>query len=195
MSETDQNASGVADVSSGNDANQINKKDSVQYETYQKVLAEKKRMQQDREEIAAKLKKFEDKELEAQGKHQELLESLRKDNKDKEDKLSKVVQTFAMKTVESQIIAEAQKHGCLDNEALLKLIDINALEVDMDKMQVNADDLNREMEKVIKARNYLFKKNGPKFNDVTPGNNAPISKSLADMSKDDLLNAWRNAKN
>lgn len=196
MSELDANASGDHVDSSGIDAGKNPKTDSsIKYETYQKVLAEKKREQQEKQILAEKLKSYEQKELEAQGKHQELLESLRNEVKAKDEKLSQVIQSVALKSIESQIVVEAQKYGCLDTDALIKLIDRKKLEVDQETFTVNQDDLTREMEKIVKERDWLFKKAGPKINDLVPSANAPRQqKTIGDMSKSELLELWKNAK-
>ena len=184
------NASGDADNKETKD------KDSVQYSSYQKVLGEKKKMQAEKDDLLNKLKDFEQRDLELKGKDKELIDTLRKESKEKEEKLSSVVQKFAMKQIESQLSAEAAKHGCVDPDALSKFIDVKSLEFDPENFAVNKDDLKREMEKVVKDKPYLFKKPAPKINDLPLTNNRAENKpvSVYDLSKEDLIKAWKSLK-
>lgn len=142
------------------------KEDKVAYATYQKVLGEKKRKDQELEQALNKLKEFEQKDLEAKGKDKELIEALRKEKAITEEKLMKTVQTFANKSVSQQIANEAIKHGCVDTDLLMKAIDSKAMQFDEETFSVNPEDLKREVEKVMKAKPFLFNKSGPKVHDM-----------------------------
>lgn len=171
-------------------------KDTVAYDSYKKVLSEKKKTQSERDEFARKLKEYEDKELTAQGKSTELVESLRGQLKEKEEKLNKVVGNFAHRSVASVIAAEATKHGCVDVDLLMKAGDFSGLEVNPEDFSVNPDDMKRFFDTTMAKHPMLFRKGAPRFNDGVPFNHpdsAPAV-SLDKMKTDELINAWKNLK-
>ena len=155
-------------------------KDKVSYDTYKKLLGEKKKRDAELSELSKKLKSFEEKELEQTGKHSELIDSLRSQLKEKEETLSKLQGDLearekreAWNTVSSQIKEAALKEGCINPDKLLKLFDKNdlkALEVveESGSVKVHSDDLKRLMEKARKENDFLFKKSVTNIADVTP---------------------------
>jgi hypothetical protein len=173
--------------------------DKVAYDTYKKLLGEKKKRDEEVSALAQRLKSYEEKELEASGKHSELIESLRSQLKEKDESLSglkKEIETREKKeawnTVTSQIKDAAMSEGCMSPDKLLKLLDksdLKALEVmeESGKIKVNTDDLKRLMEKARKENEFLFKKPDPKINDLTPTNQ--IQKPKASL-RDGLKNIY-----
>lgn len=157
-----------------------NPSDKVAYETYKKLLGEKKKRDEEVSSLAQKLKHFEEKELEQTGKHSELIDSLRNQLKEKDENLSQLQADIqsrekkeAWNTVTSQIKEAATVEGCMSPDKLLKLLDksdLKALEVkeESGQIKVNADDLKRLMEKARKENEFLFKRPDPKINDLTP---------------------------
>lgn len=178
----------------GGDDQKNQQKNVVAYESYQKALDEKKRIQKDLEAKAAKLKEYEQKELETTGKSQELLASLREELKKKEETLEKVVGNFAKKSVESVLMAEAAKLGCVDNELFKKAVDLSKLEVSSEDFSVNADDMKRVMDETVNKHPWLFKKGAQKFNDKLPSNQKDSPVEFTKMKESELLEAWKNLK-
>lgn len=171
-------------------AEQDPKPNTVAYDSYKKVLAEKKKAQADKDELARKLKEYEDEKLAAQGKSNELNESLRNQLKEEKEQKMKIVGAFAEKTVKASIEAEAKKQGCVDTELLIKAVDMGALEVNTDDFTVNQDDLSRQLDAVKTKHPWLFNKGGPKLNDGLPGS-APkgetfTASKLSSLKQDDL---------
>lgn len=196
-------ANGVSESteSSGSDQQEQEQKqqeNKVAYETYRKTLDEAKKAKSKADEMARKLKEYEEKEMAAQGKSQELIESLRNQVKEKDEKLQAVVGNFAYKAVESQLKAEAIKQGCLDVDLLLKAgaSEFSKIEVDAENgFSANQDDVKRFFETTMSKHPMLFKKSAPKFYDGNPANS--VEKNvlpIKEMKHDDLINAWKNLK-
>lgn len=179
-------------VASG-DENQ-NNQDKVSYETYRRTVDAEKKAKAKADELARKVKEFEERDLAAQGKSQELIESLRSQVKEKEEKLNSVVGSFAYKSVESQLKEEAIKQGCVDIDLLLKAgnNEFSKIEVDAENgFQVNKDDLKRFFETTMQKHPMLFKKSGPKFHDGAPANSGDFgSKDYSKMSSAELMKEY-----
>lgn len=198
MSEVENSTSGAIEnpiQASGDDQKT---KDTVAYETYKKTVEAEKKAKQKLDEASKKLKEYEEKEMAAQGKSQELIESLRKQVSEKDSTIKNVIGSFAERAVSSRIREEAVKQGCLDVDLLLKAgsdefgkIEVNA----EDGFSVNNDDLKRFFETTVAKHPMLFKKAGPKVVDGSPNNNASTGqKSLSEMKTSELLDAWKNLK-
>lgn len=144
--------------------------DTVKYETFKKVLGEKKKRDEELTNLRARLESYEQEKLESEGKKDEVIASLRAKAEKFENELKQTRQNFVWNAVESQFKAEAQKHGCVDTNAFMKLIDRNelkSLEV-TDDYQVNKDDLARLIEESKKQYSNLglFAKKDIKVHDV-----------------------------
>jgi hypothetical protein len=169
--------------------------EKVAYETYKRTVDEAKKAKSKVDELAQKLKGYEEKELEAQGKSQELIESLRSQIKEKDEKINKVVGSFAFRSVESQLKAEALKHGCVDVDLLLKASssEFSSIEVDAENgFAVNQDDLKRFFEMTIAKHPALFKKAASKFHDAAPVVNGDTKKDYSKMNTAELLIEYKN---
>jgi hypothetical protein len=170
-------------------------KDSVSYDSHRKLLTEKKKADAERVELARKLKEYEEKEMTAQGKTNELNESLRTQLKEKEEKLNKVVGNFAHRTVASVISAEATKQGCIDVELLMKAGDFSAIEVNPEDFSVNEDDMKRFFETTRAKHPKLFSAGGPRINDGLPGKQPPATpKTFEQKTSAELIKEWENLK-
>lgn len=171
MEETTQ----VSDQTTNDSVDQVEnkqKKDTVAYDTYRKVLGEKKKRDEQLQEMAERLKSLEQKEMEAKGEQQKLIEALRRDLSEKDQKLKQVHQSFAWNNLESQLKTFAAKEGCRKPDALVKLmdaVDFEGIEVD-DKYHVNGEDLTRVVGKYKSEYPELFKQGTPKVDDMTPSN-------------------------
>jgi hypothetical protein len=150
------------------------KEDKVAYSTYQKVLAEKKSRDQQLEQALAKLKDLEHKELEAKGKDKELIEALRKEVQTERESKIKVAHSFATKAIREQVLAAGKEHGCADPEWLFDKVNKGALQVNEETFEVNAEDLKREIEAIMKVKPQLFNKQGPRVNDLPLTSKGPV---------------------
>ncbi len=168
-----------------------NSNDTVSYDSHKKLLIEKKNLQAKFQEQQAELDKFKQSELEATGKHEELISSLRDQLSESQNEAKELKSSFAWKTVKGQIENEALNQGCVNTSAFVKLMskdDLKSIEVDND-FNVNADDLKRVVEQNKSSFKDigLFKKEKVNVNDVTSSNTRPPAKPLDELSKDELI--------
>lgn len=150
---------------------------SVSFESYQKLLKEKKSRDEELRSMRDRLSSFEEKEkgaLKEQGKWQEYAQELEGKLKDTETKLSKAARTFAYDKVSSQFEAEALKAGCARTDALLKLVDVNSLVESVDEnLRIDKSLLKAEIERCKKEFDFLFAKQAPNFRDTPPPSGKP----------------------
>lgn len=177
---------GVDDQSAGGENQTDNKnKDSVSYESHKRLLAEKKKLQAERDEAAKKLADIETEKLQAAGKQDEVITNLKAEKKKVEDQFLNVIGNFAQKTVESALEAEAAKHGCVDVGLLKKAVDLGEIDVNKEDFSVDQEGLKKAIQAAQAKHPYLFKKAGPQFADATPGNkNKPGEQFTAAKLKD-----------
>jgi tRNA U34 5-carboxymethylaminomethyl modifying enzyme MnmG/GidA len=198
MSDNQSAAGGAADQSSGaqdqvtSEAAQ-GSKDQVSYDTYRKTVSEAKKLKEALRQKEEMLALAEHQKLEAEGKKDELIQQL----KLKADKLEKeknnLFSNFVYSSLDQQLRDEAAKLGCIDSEALSKLVDVEGVDVDPKTFKADRDQLVAVIEEVKKARPYLFQKGGPKINAQLPSGQAKQveHKELKDMSKEEL---WAELK-
>lgn len=142
-------------------------------------------------ELEAQKSLMEQSKLEAAGKKDELIESLRKTLRDEQDARKKERNSYAYSVVSSKVREEAAKQGCVDGSAFIKLLekdDFNALEIG-DNYNVNSDDLKRLVESKRDSLSFLFKKNVPPTSDVAPGrveNYETKPRDAAELSDEEL---------
>lgn len=185
MSES--NGSGGADQSTSGEA-EVPSKQTVSYESHQKLLSEKKKMQDRLAEFESKFKSIEEEKLEAQGKLKELNDNLKKQLAEKDQKLKSVFNEFAHKTVKSKFETEASKLGCIKPDALYKLVDLSAVEI-TDDFGLNDEQFKQVMVEAQKEHSYLFKKDVGGVKDAAPttkntGSNGQIN--VKDLKHEDL---------
>lgn len=144
---------------------------------------EAKKYRQKNAEFQARFEAIENERLAEQGKWKEIAEQ-QKARADKAEKEAKEKHAkFALRTVESQVKAEAAKRGCVDSDALLKLMDISELDVD-DDYSVNGTTMASALEKLQKEKPYLFPKQAASHRDLPPnsGKEGFKEKSLSEMT-------------
>lgn len=193
MSEQDKD-SVQSDVVSDAADTQAAKVDQVSYDTHRKLLGEKKKLQADFEAAKAELDKKSQSEMEQKGEEKKLIDSLRKQLAEESKKNLDVKTNYTMKSLEASLAAEGARQGCQDNDVLIKLIDMNTVEIN-DDFTVNAEDLQRAVAEVAKKKAYLFQKKVAGVRDVIPAVdkaalNGNTKKPFNQMNKDELLQAW-----
>lgn len=141
-----------------------------------KVLSEKKKLAQELSDMKAKFEAIEQEKLESQGKLKELNENLKKQLAEANEKFKSSVQNFGSKMLKNSFEQEAQKAGCVDPDALYKLVNFENVEIAED-FSFNQEQLKSVISDAQKSRGYLFKKDATPAKDVTPNNkqqtNAP----------------------
>lgn len=140
--------------------------DTVAYETHQKLLSEKKKLQSKAEAYESELQKLREEKLGTEGKKDELLTEYKKKYEDLEGKFKGSVGKFAMKTLADAIEKEALKSGCLNPKSLSRLVDMAEIDVNED-FDVNQDQLKKAIEKVKTENPFMFAKSAPGYVDVT----------------------------
>lgn len=162
--------------------------DKVAYSSFQKVLNEKKTTQSKLSEVEKELAKYREKEMETQGKTQELIDGYRKRVDELESTLNKTKKTFAWNTVSNTIKAEAAKLGCQDPDKLIRLMDdqdLQALNVD-ENFNLDRETLSKVLEKNKKENYFLFKESAPKAAMGVPSNEPKKVKK----TQEDILNEY-----
>lgn len=153
------------------------KKDMVGYDSYKKVLAEKKALQQ---KIDAKKREDEERELKEQeekGNLQAVNEALRKRLSETENNLKSVKEQNAFEKFSGHVKAKASALKCHDPDTLVNLLtanDISSVEVDDNFVPVS-DDLDRLMDNVKGKYPYMFGKANVNHTPATNVNVAPHS--------------------
>lgn len=157
--------------------------DNVAYETYRKVLSEKKKRDEELLSLRDQLKTYEQQKAETEGRKDDVISSLRKELDEYKSKLTNVQKTYAFTTIEQQIRQKAIESGCKKPDHLLRLLsneDLGSIDVS-DDFRVNSDDLTRVIDKSKKEFDYLFKVERVNVSDVTAPpvkNEAPKTEKL-----------------
>lgn len=194
MEETNQDPVGTETKTSGKvEADQSN--DTVAYETYRKVLSEKKSRDERLGQMEARLKEYEQRDLESKGKYEELLSNLREENKSLRDEVGKRDRAYIMSKVHSAIKTKALEEGCRNPDKLMRLIDeerIRSLEVDQN-YNVSLKDVEMLVNEAKRDNDFLFKRDRPNVADGTPVDKPVVqgAKPISKMSNEELAEAYK----
>lgn len=179
---------GKSDQASGENQN-----DQVAYESYAKLLSEKKKLQSEHLEAKAKLEEYEQAKLEAEGKLKEANENLKKMlAQAKEEKVS-LFKNVATKSVRQQFFREAEKLGCNDPELAMKAVSLDDLEITED-FEFDGSKLQSKIQELTKTKPFLFKKDFKLPPDVTPNAGKMPTKNLSEMSEAEIKEIWKTIK-
>jgi hypothetical protein len=155
------------------------------------ILTELKAERTKRRELEERMSAIETERLLGEGKLKEYAESLKAKADKLENELKSVKHTYAFTTVKSQIERKAQELGCIDSDLLLKAIDLDQIQVD-EAFKVDTQSLGEVLESVRKSKPYLFKQEGQKFRDTTPGTSVGGKPDLSKMTKQQLVEFAKN---
>ena len=169
------------------------KKDSVAYETFSKLLGEKKKLQSEMSEMKAYKDQLEAEKLQAEGKWKELAENNKKLADEFKSKNLNIVKNVSEKAIRSQFLREAEKLGCVDAEIAMKACSFDDLEVTED-FEFDNQKLVGKIQELTKTKPYLFKKDFKMVQDINPSNNSISTKSLTDLSENELKELLKTAK-
>lgn len=173
-------------------------KDKVAYETHRKLLGEKKKLQADFQALQDQLNSIELEKKQAEGNKDEVITSLRSQLEESKSQVKEVKKNFAWNTIQAQIKSEAVNRGCVNPDALIRLMsrdELNTIEID-DGFNINKDDLSRVLDGAKERFKdiQLFKAPKTKVHDV--GSNiadfTPPKKSLEEMTPEEIKQALRN---
>lgn len=158
----------------------------VKYDNYLREKRRASNWQSKAEKLEAELEAARQEKLEAEGKLAESNEMLKKRLADAEKKNKEIIGKNVYNSLTAQIQAEAAKLGCVDTSALVRLMDLNSFEVDMDTFQADPELVKAAVEQEKKSKTYLFNRQGPKINTENP--NAEFvqkKKSISEMTPEE----------
>jgi len=155
LSNTDQNSNGVQEAN-GEITEEIKNPEAV-LKKNRELLAKLKAEQEKAKSIQEKLDMIEQEKLAQAGKKDELIEALKNKTKTLEEQYKSATQTFALKTVNSQVMDYARSMGAEKPEVIMKLADLSTVTVNED-FSVDSDALKLALEKVRDEVPALFKK-------------------------------------
>ena len=184
-------------VDSTSEASSTEKKqDLVSYESFRKSVSAEKAARERAQTLEAELEARDQAKLEAEGKHQEIIDGLRNKLTQTETTLTKERETNLWNNVTGAVKSEAVKHGCLNPDKLIKLFDKSDFSMlQADGGSIRQDSLAALMEKAKKENDFLFKQAPMKINDAVPSGNPskPSRKDVKDMSSAERLQALKDS--
>lgn len=187
---SDQIPSGKTDQASGEDQGS---KGSVSYDSYSKLLGEKKKMQEKLGELQAYKDQLEQEKLQAEGQWKELAEKNKKLAEDFKAKNLNIIKSVSEKAVRSQFFREAEKLGCVDADLAFKALSFEDLEITED-FEFDNQKLVGKIQELTKAKPHLFKKDFKLPPDQIPNNSAISTKPLSELSEQEIKELLKRAK-
>lgn len=177
---------------SGNIDGLVRKKDELLGKV--KSLSEQLKAERERNEA------YQQKELESQGKLNELVDKLRAENEMKAREAEELKANYTYKVLTSEVKSKAASLGMNDPADALSMFSMDGLkDIVDDDFNVNSDAVHGMLEQLKKQKPYLFRGNSPQVRDGVPISdpnampNAPKPKSLKDLSYDEWRAAMVNA--
>lgn len=168
------------------------------YEWHRRVLGENKKYKSQLNDAQERLKAYEEKEMEAQGKHQDLIAALRDENQKLKTGIDERDQVYTWSKRSEAIRHVASQNGCVNSDHLLRLMDqdvLNSIEVD-DAYNPVSEDVNRIVEsfKGNPDYQYLFRAQAHSVDTVTPNSKAQKSepRKISQMSSDEIAKILAN---
>lgn len=164
---------------------EINRSPEEYAKRLKETAEENKRYRTQNADMRAKLEAIEQEKLQAQGKFEELAKAANDKAAALEKELKATRANYAFQSVTNQVEAAAARLGCVDTKALLKLMDLDNLEVD-EAYHVDPKSLKDALDQQLKSRAYLFSKEAPKVHDLPPAGK-PQEKSVKGLSTNEKL--------
>lgn len=161
---------GESNGSGGASGENKNHENKVSFESHQKLLDEKKRVQERLNALEEENKKYRQTALESEGKKDELIEELRKERSTKEEEVKTLKKTFATNVLKAELAIQAKDYGCRDVDTLFKVMDLEDLRmkyVDSD-LKVDADSVKKQIEAIRESKGFLFNIENPAPRDGNP---------------------------
>ena len=168
------------------------------YEWHRRVLSDAKKYKSQLTDAQSKLEAYEQKEMEAQGKHQDLIAALRDENHKLKAGISERDQVYTWSKRSEALRHVASQQGCVKPDHLLRLMDedvLKQIQVD-DSYNPVAEDVARVVEsfKGNPDYQYLFRAKAHSVDTVTP--NSKVQKKerrkVSEMSSDEIAKYLAN---
>ncbi len=183
-----ENPNGVTDAN-GETIEETVKSPEAVLKKNKELLSKLKAEQERNRENAEKLEALEQEKLAQAGKKDELIEALKKQVKEKDEKAKSLTQTFALKSVNTQVLEAARLMGCERPDVVMKLADLSEVTVGED-FSVDQEALKLALGKVRDEVPTLFKKAPVAPKDGTPTNQVEGTKPLHQMSVKELSDLY-----
>lgn len=187
MSDETKSGDGVAPTNDG-----VKSSDGkVSYESFQRALDEKKRVQEKLQSLESELEKAKLNELDKESNLEKQLEAYKAKVGELTDENKGLKTTFATTQINQNIERELAKRGCKEPKKALKVMDDKDYEalitqVD-DSFFVEPQTLDLVLGKFQKENDFFFKKDAPKLVDGVPVTTAPKTRDINKLSKDDII--------
>lgn len=167
--------------------------DKVAYETYRRVISQKKKRDEEVEHLRAELAKRDQEALMAEGKKDEAYAKAMEALTQKNIELEETRKKYATSVISEQIKSKAAQLGCLNAETLMAVGDFSEVQVD-DNYRVDTTDLERALENAQKQHSYLFQKTVSAPRDGVPfsGSKLVTSKPVSEMSQKEIMDRLRS---
>ena len=168
------------------------------YEWHRRVLGENKKYKSQLTDAQQRLEAYEQKEMEAQGKHQDLIAALRDENQKLKAGIDERDQVYTWSKRSEALRHAATQQGCVKPDHLLKLMDqevLNQIQVD-DSYNPVAEDVARVVESFRGNPDYqyLFRAKAHSVDTVTP--NSKVQKKeprkIEELSSDEIARLLAN---
>lgn len=172
-------------------------RDSVSYETHQRLLSEKKKAAAELAEKTRKLQELEEKNLQEQGKWKEMADAKAKEAKEWQMKHDNAHKHFAKRALKAKVNEVALQIGAqataLDDIFVLASANDSFKEIEFgDDYEVSTDQVKEVMTKMQAQKPFLFQKSVPPTKDVSLTQKiTETKKDFAKMSKSDLLEEYK----
>lgn len=169
--------------------------DTVSYDSFRKSVEAEKRAREKAQQLEAELEAKKQAELEAQGKHQEIIDSLKNKLFEVESTLKKERESNLWDKVTSAVKTEAVKNGCTDPDKLIKLFDRNDFSIlQAENGHIRPESLGALMEKAKKENYFLFNKGEVRVNDAVPASTSQRDQKVdtSKMTPNELAEFIRN---
>jgi hypothetical protein len=194
MNEQDQAPVGQEDSASGESAKT---KDSVSFDSHQKLLKEKKSLLSKYSELENQVAQLRQEKDMAEGNKDKVIEELKKQNQQIKSEYEKTKQSYTWSTLTGEIKREAMKNGCKDPDKLLRLMsddDLRALEIG-ENFSVDPGSLKEIIEKNKKENHFLFESSPKAVAIGTPGKKPPVEpdKDIKSMTLDELKSVYKQS--
>lgn len=198
MEQTDQ-ASGQTQQTSGEAL-----EDKVSYESFQKVLGEKKKTQarlaenqQELEAIKEQLEAMNQDKLQAEGKKDELIKSLQSKVQELSGQVKEKDSQYGWTLVQSKLKEEALKQGCKRADVFMNLLVAEKDELATVRVGENFEVDSESVKSLVERAKEkyqdigLFGQPTPAVHDAVPNSEKP-KKDLSQMSTNELKNMYKN---
>jgi len=175
--------------------------DKVAYETYRKVLSQRKADQEKLSEMQQRLQELEHGRLEAEGKKDELLTNYKRQVSDLTEKVKKQATSYTWNVIGAQVKAKMAQKGVKNPDKAFKYAksvhedEIKSIQVD-DNYNVDGRDLEMFVDKFLNENSDMGFVASGTVKDMAPiGGIVPKEKEkpLSNLSDEEIMEALQNA--